>query len=347
MDSNEEEVFAEHVPPEKQSERRLKRLKKKRHQTTAKEEARFLFPQVLKIVVESEHCFLETKQLGQLLLLTSKSMAAWAFPEDAPHQHETEREAHAGTNNALWRRLCFSQWGKDNAVDLLKSMEPMAPEDCFRAIAVATRKEKDFKLRPLQYKPQDYLLIVTVHNVNVRDFTSKECVICKSIPGEDIPSFFENGKATVKFDHPLCEVGLGGQCWDTKVHIMRQPDQQVVQVASHRQDEVIDEQDGEYISRSGSGFYSYGPPMSAGYGKDMFSAHFRYWDCFRIVLDFDCQPIHGSVGIFGLTISALFVASEDWDATVEEGVVAETRAINEKKVTFAHFLEGVDAWDNS
>jgi hypothetical protein len=76
-------------------------------------------------------------------------------------------------------------------------MEPAAAEQYFWSIALC--KRDTFKLFPLQYKPDYYLLIVTVNAQS----NNNKAKICKMTCGEDIPSIFKNKNAKISLGEPL------------------------------------------------------------------------------------------------------------------------------------------------
>lgn len=342
MNANKDVVFAALESTSGEDERRPRfeqRSKKKRR--TVKEEKNMAssttIEDVFHIVVAKN--FLEPKQLGQLLLFTSKRLTASAFPGQAPHREGVE-ETRAVINRAVWKQLCCSHWGEENADTLIEGMNPMTPEAVFRSIANIGTKDF-FKLRPLQYSPGDYVVIVTVYDRN----NNNKNVLCKTIPGEDIPSFFENGEAHVNFEQSIAILPSGGISTKTLVHIMRIPDQKVVQVENqskgyhpHVSDGRVEMQEPDWE------IFQSGPRMSIDYGNSLLGAHFRFWDSFRVEVEFDFRLDCTKIGVFGIDLCASFVACEE--SVDEDGRVAETSAITQKRVTFAHLLEGLHAFDS-
>lgn len=91
--------------------------------------------------------------------------SAW---QPGPFVKDTEQQEPFQHHDQVWKRICCSQWGVENAVALLQSMAPMSPQECFPSIACHNNDDDDdkeqeyFTLRPLKYHPQDYLFIITV-----------------------------------------------------------------------------------------------------------------------------------------------------------------------------------------
>lgn len=126
--------------------------KKQRRATTKRLETEVhhlsLFPEILQVYIKHSSDFLETKELGQLLLFTSKRMATWAFPDDTPRIENEVQQANDtdATNDAVWKRLCISQWGAGNGKE---SFEQYGAHDGGAVLPVycCSRKER---VGPLQ-----------------------------------------------------------------------------------------------------------------------------------------------------------------------------------------------------
>jgi len=60
-----------------------------------------------------------------------------------------------------------------------------------------TRDQSYKGLRPLQYSPSDYLLIINTFDAN------NKAKFSKTIKGDDIPEFFTDGNVIIKFEQPF------------------------------------------------------------------------------------------------------------------------------------------------
>ena len=261
------------------------------------QDAALLFPQVLKPIAESR--FLSTTDLGRLLLLTSKSMTAAALEQGAPREGGDQEPARK--NNAVWKCLCFTHWGFDDASALMETMKPLSAEQCFRKLAVVSDDHDDNKFpvpRALQYAPKDYVLIVSV-----RESKNDKNMFCKAIPGQDIPEFFDKGEAAIEFDQPLWKKTLDkGQDvlhldWDSSLQIMRRTDQRVIELKCYyNREESVNrstEKEGQCDVGGGSWVSRTGPPVNATYGLALFRHCFGNpdYDSFEVELDHDYRMV--------------------------------------------------------
>lgn len=78
------------------------------------------------------------------------------------------------SNDEKWRR--YNRW--DDRWDVAKTNVPFAGA------------------RPLQYSPEDYVIVLGFEDMNNQN-------LCKAIKGQAIPGFFTNGYDTVSFDRPI------------------------------------------------------------------------------------------------------------------------------------------------
>lgn len=278
--------------------------------------------------------YLETKQLGQLLLLTSKEMTAAVFSQDE-----------------VWRHICCSHFGFENGTNLLKNAGPIAPETIVRT-HVSSFANDSFQLNPLLFQPQDYVVTVVVNRAHwdVNRHTGT-CMFCKSIEGGEIPSFFETGQATITFDQPLCMAVEDGENRQNHVHwkaivcIFRKADQQCIKVAENSVDETIEEEDGKLVADHGASIIYTGPFMPR--TQPLFWHFFgdSGWEGFRVHPELVYRRTNddGKLGIFGFSLTAIFIGppyeDEDEVDVDEEQEVPSATAIKEKRVTFSHFLE--------
>jgi len=135
-------------------------------------------PLVLKAVAASH--FLTTKELGRLLLLSSKQLTASAYS-----LHEEE----------VWKGLCANYWGVPDGPTLLKTLNPtLSAEQCSRKLAMDLPSACT-EPRALQFAPKDYTVIVSVRELN-----KNQSIFCKAIPGQEIPGFCEKGVINVELD---------------------------------------------------------------------------------------------------------------------------------------------------
>lgn len=254
-------------------------------------------------------------------------------------------------NDAVWRRLCCSQWGVKDAAALLKTMQPMSAQECFRMLGPSP--QKPFELRPLQYEPNDYVFIVQMYS----GWKKNDCWFCKAVPGEEMKEFFEKGDVDVDFDKPLVMVERSRKSrrpfvgeiwmnWKVKIHIVRKSDQKSVQLIDHQQEEEgFVNEDGKCDVWPDNSTFQCGPILRGALCQPLFREYFC--DQFGSFSDFiEVEPSlrykrtgKGGVGIFGFSLSTRLVDSS-WGHDYKQ--VSDLKAIKEKKVTFAHILECVD-----
>jgi len=185
-------------------------------------------PELLKIFCGSK--FLTTKEVGKLLLLTSKSLTLATYP----------------TSESLWMCLCQSEWGEEAAKTRVSSMN-VGSEGCFRRLYPSPGR------RPVQYAPSDYLITLDVYSHD----QDKPALFTSTIRGDEVPEFFEKGYFEFLFPEPGITITLPkaleseseqGSSDSTKqrereiqsllmgsrahVHIMRLPDSRCHQVIS-------------------------------------------------------------------------------------------------------------------
>ena len=294
--------------------------------------------QVFKLVSTSG--FVDTKQLGKLLLLTSKAMTAAAFekPDD------------------VWKHLLFQKWSHARAMELLQSTGWSA-EKCFRHFATkacTTDKDRFQGLRPLKYKPEDYLIIVTLKD-NVNDLD-----VCKTIRGSEVPDFFEKGEAKVYFESPLW-VGTvleeEGLYYDrfTNVNIMRAPDNKYACVGDYGE-EGHDGLEEDNCSDFCSGWMNYRCSLGAhsSYGSSFMKHFFEDYRDLCVHVDPEYRVVKGTTGkhhtveIFGLLLRARLLTTCDCCCCHhdEEDLSDALRPDRCKGVTFAHILEASDDFGN-
>ncbi|KAL3936595.1 MAG: hypothetical protein SGARI_002488 [Bacillariaceae sp.] len=145
--------------------------------------------------------------------------------------------------------LCCNHWGQDTAEDLLEVTQ-IPPKAYFTEFGISSFVDKAYEeaaLPELQYTPRDYVLILEVWNSDVN-----KIVHSVAIPGEDLPSFFQEGKASVTLKKPVHNilfedvgkrfslVGHGPLVDDnqedvkstfrTSLKLMRKPDRKVLEI---------------------------------------------------------------------------------------------------------------------
>ena len=120
--------------------------------------------------------FLTPPQMGRLVLWTSK----------------TCKDAFV-SSSWFWKTLCLQYWRNDDAtVQALLATTGLSAEQLFRQIAMTHPNSARATIRPLQYQPADYVLVV-----EVRDAAEGALVFCQAVPGQDIPSFFQDATCRV------------------------------------------------------------------------------------------------------------------------------------------------------
>jgi hypothetical protein len=143
--------------------------------------------------------------MGQLLLLlTSKQV-----PRDGRFQKMLQTctvKMRHHISQWCWYQWCYLEMPLHQAVGTQQCKQSFekyrahvaAEQEYFQSLVVCERAT--FRLSPLQYKPDDCLLIVTASEWSKQ---SNETIICKMACGEDIPSFFKNRKVEISLDEPL------------------------------------------------------------------------------------------------------------------------------------------------
>ena len=151
-----------------------------------------LNPKLLKIlIVEHGAGLLTTRDLGRLLLCTSKELTKTV--EDGVDEEEF-----------IWKHLCRAHWGKDLADQHLAALLE-SPKSFFLTSALEPDRPSTFGPRPLKYKPSDYQLFVEAQirisrcNCIRRKRLPKPVFFSKVFQGSDIPEFFEMGEIDIDF----------------------------------------------------------------------------------------------------------------------------------------------------
>jgi len=223
----------------------------------------------------------------------------------------------------------------------------MSAEEVFRALT--TRKNTFTGPRSLQYSPEDYVVIVTV-----RETLGDKHMFCKTIQGQDLSGFFETGEAQVLVEKPLWKHAFNETEenvllfeWEAKVHMMRLPDQRVVEIANFRQEDLVDgtfDEGGLFDVEPGLGECTSYPSLNA-YGLAMIRHYFPSWNTYQVEVELDYGMIStNSVAIFGFGLRASFVANH-LDGEEIGNVDVSELVEHRKEITFAHFLEALNEWD--
>jgi len=113
----------------------------------------------------------------------------------------------------VWKSLCFSKWGTENARDILGVMladstafssamqcfhlieEPACPPVNYEQLSTTTTNQTTINgavHRELHYHPEDYIMVVTVSQT--KPAPGPQPVFGMAIRGQEIPEFFESGK---------------------------------------------------------------------------------------------------------------------------------------------------------
>lgn len=287
------------------------------------------------------------KDLGRLLLRTSKRMSAFAFP----------------THDDIWKSLCFNEWGNPADTSTLIERTGLSAENCFRKIALDKDTRRHVSApRILQYSPEDYLLIVTLrvgaYSESHGRFLEK-VPIFKTIKGEEIVGFFQTGEARASFDDPLWKHILDDDdddgvsvAWDASVQIMRLPDKRIVNLGSLGESDYVEPSQtngGECEVEWGGGWSRFPPHMSTSYGLPLLSHFFLSHDEISFEIDLDYRTTSTTdnavaFGIFGFHLYAMLSSNSEED--YERSRLSHSRPVREGRVTYAHFLEALDAWSD-
>lgn len=370
-------------PQQPNTENRLRRAAPREEEEQPTKKPRFagssaasnFSPLVLQAVAASQ--FLTTKELGRLLLLSSKELTASAF--FSPQEQDGKSEDGGG--ELLWKSLCLNYLGTEDGEALLQTLQPHlgSAEQCFRKLVAPDLPCKYSRLGtptprpPLRFTPNDYVVIFTV-----RDPENNQPLFCKAIPGQQIPEFFDTGSVQITVDPfvPIKTIkdffGADGGVIGTNtlgeveideleysVRILRCPDRKIVQIVRLF---VFDAQcpmpsDSYHEKTSGDKHWILEPsgaswtqasdtPMNATYGSPLFR---RYCYFPYTKIDFLVEPTFrlvrtgntrdGAVRLSGLALKSYFESDHDESDTREVSAMLEGQ-----DVTFAHFLEGLDKW---
>lgn len=132
--------------------------------------------------------FLTTRELGRWLIQTNKAMTAQVF-----------------SGNDHWRILCESRWEQDRAaLAKIRQYTGLSDEAIFRSFAYSfsekgieqqdaplTLPYLPLPLPPLQYTPNDYVVIIDVRHDNNKD---DKLIFSLVLPGTDITEIFRDGE---------------------------------------------------------------------------------------------------------------------------------------------------------
>ena len=307
--------------------------------------------------------YLDSPELGRLLLLTSNSLAR----EDASDG--------GGDDEVLWTLLCCNQWGADSANALLAATG-MTPQKYFRTFAYPSKQSSsNTTLPPLQYTPKDYVMIV-----EVRKKSNHMLLFCRAIPGEDIPEFFVKGrfhhelaepsrdfitldKSFASFEEffdsdyiPKQQPGLMEVTWEGSVHLMRRPDDRVIKLldvsenietlaCSYAEEEwskgILENETHSLAYESVSGCYV--PPILErlgcrrrcdDYGGGM---KVQLYLNYRVSLGADSEP--AAIDVCGFSLYVNF--ADDWISS------SISKALTDKQMQFAHVLEALKEWNDA
>lgn len=168
-------------------------------------------PQILRSLVQTE--FLTTKELGRLLLCTSKYITH-LFEEDEDPKCITLEDAsladaagldggqtHEDDGNSLiWKLICKSHWENVQTAEILQKATNMSWRNLFFVLAGGcySLQERYHSLFPaLRYNPADYTLILEGRGAN------QQLLFCETIHGQDYPDFFASGSCTIELSKPF------------------------------------------------------------------------------------------------------------------------------------------------
>ena len=175
--------------------------------------------EILQILVQSE--LLSCKDLGRLLLLTSKGIKETfigAYGTSIAPQHDgagknsnnqvkhvSNQYSHDATEeDIIWKSILLHHYRCPKGVAMLLDGTGLSAMQCVREIALPIPKPS--VPQPLQYSPNDYVIVVTINGIGNKN------PIVQTIQGKNIEDFFVNGSANVDFDEPIYEESITGGC---------------------------------------------------------------------------------------------------------------------------------------
>jgi hypothetical protein len=224
---------------------------------------------VLELVANSH--FLTARELGRLLLRTSKAMTASAFP----------------TSSDVWKSFCSNK--RQDCADQLMVATGLSAEERFRKFAEPDQ-HRPFELRPLQFSPRDCVLVLHASDPGTRRsrFCTKLFVATMSRNslkkgevhvelGEPFHIWTKEGGAVDDADKDEMPLLEGGDVrYDVILDLMRLPDQRCVRLALMWSESVnhLKINDGKYkimtYFRCPDDWdrLSLDPTLNASYGKD-------------------------------------------------------------------------------
>ena len=307
-------------------------------------------PEALQVLVQSG--YMKHKDLGRFLLLTSKGLTdAFVGSFGVSGVDSDGQKAREGAENAIWKPILLSRVRNTKDTASLTEGTGLSAKACFHKFVLKIEEEETVP-RPLQYSPEDYVVIVTMKSRG-------NISIYKTIRGQDIPEFFVTGKGSITFDKPVWRQLAHYANYNIQydVSIMRVADNTCILCLGNAESEYIVEAygDGDICEEEVSSYSPSPSPVSASYGKALMRTFFRHQDSLRVGLGLQYQILtSGSedntseddrVEIVGVTLTGVFDASGDHFDEWMELDAHKVDAIKHGTVTFGHFLEALDGWN--
>ena len=188
--------------------------------------------QIIKLVAVSQ--YLPTKDLGRLVLCTSKSTtAALCDKENSPED--------------VYKLLLFSKMGTEKANSFLRSTR-LSAQKCFFAFVLGqeSKPTTEFELRTLKNTPEDYVIVMILE-----DLVDEGPYICKTLPRDIKTKFLETGEILIDFSKPVEWPSRKGgddcQMIDMKVRISIVYRNKVVCLGETRYNTMVISQEEGYI----------------------------------------------------------------------------------------------------
>jgi hypothetical protein len=261
---------------------------------------------VLRLVVV-ESGFLTLKEIGRVLTCTSKSITHCLY-SDA---------------NDLWTFLLKQRCSFDQEN---LSASKMSSKQIFHSTFEQVKSRPPMLIRDLCYSPHDYIIMV-----NIRYKDDGRAFFSKTIPGKDIPEFFDNGRFCLS-DFSCDPFDDDDDNMEMNVYVHRIVDNNVICLFESENADCWDD--------DALAFSSYGNLEMADlvYSQHLFDVLLdsEHYDGFDVEVDLEldrCEET-GRCHISSLDFKVRLDINDDYEDFPQNN-----------DVTFAHFLENMYAWD--
>ena len=263
---------------------------------------------VLRLVVVRSG-FLSLKEIGRVLTCTSKSIAHCLYSDI----------------NDLWTFLLKQRCSFDQET---LSASKMSSKQIFHSTFEQVKSRPPMLIRDLCYSPQDYIIMV-----NIRYKDDGRAFLSKTIPGQDIPEFFDHGHFCLS-DFSCDPFNDDNDNLQMNVYLHRIVDNNVIC--------LFESKDPEHWNDITLAFMSYSGLEMADleYSQNLFdvldvlldSENYMGFDCTGY-LELDRCKETGQCHISSLEFKVMIDNHDDYEDFPQNN-----------DVTFAHFLENMYAW---